>query len=50
MCRIRVMEVLEKRCINLGIGKQLSVIVVNILGIGREIVQTESKPHLVLQM
>lgn len=48
--KISVMEILERRGLNLRIGKQLSVIVANILGIERRTVQTESKAHPVLQM
>lgn len=48
--KISVMEILERRGLNPRIGKQPSVIVANILGIGKGIVQTESKAHPVLQM
>lgn len=46
----RVMKVLERRGLNLGIEKQQSDIVVNRLDIGRWIVQTESGDHPVLQI
>lgn len=44
------MKVLERRCQNLLTRKQLSVIVANILGIRKGIVQTKNMAHPVRKM